>query len=385
MRSNRLQATRSLFALVLALGSAVTLAACGGAEPTAVAAAPVTERLLDVPAITVGVADLESTLQISGNLAPQTRVAIVAKLPGTLSRMSVQVGDRVRQGQTVATLDRREIDAQVDAASAAVNVTRAGLESAEAGLANAVLEQERSKNLFEKGALPRQRLDAADTAVRASTAQRELAKANVAQAEAALRRAGEVQRDTTLTSPINGVVVERNYDAGSFVGPGEKPVVVVADLSIMKLEAGVSELEAGRLRVGMPARIVAQALPNEIFEGRLANIAPEVDPRNRHFAVEVRTVNRGNLLSGMYGTATIPLERAAQAVAVPRDAVTTRGGKRVALKIDGAVIQEVPVVEGLTSGTLIEISSGLKSGDTIVSDARRDVAAGSKVNPVFAR
>ena len=385
MRSNRLQSLLSFFLIILALGSAVTLAACSSAEPTAVAAAPVTERLLDVPAITVGVADLESTLQVSGNLAPQTRVAIVAKLPGTLSRMSVQVGDRVRQGQTVATLDRREIDAQVDAASAAVNVTRAGLESAEAALANAVLEQERSKNLFEKGALPRQRLDAADTAVRASTAQRDLAKANVAQAEAALRRAGEVQRDTTLTSPINGVIVERNYDAGSFVGPGEKPVVVVADLSIMKLEAGVSELEAGRLRVGMPARIVAQALPNEVFEGRLANIAPEVDPRNRHFAVEVRTANRGNLLSGMYGTATIPLQRAAQAVAVPRDAVTTRGGKRVALKIDGAVIQEVPVVEGLTSGTLIEISSGLKSGDTIVSDARRDVAAGSKVNPVFAR
>lgn len=368
------------------LGAAMTLAACGGAEPTAVAAGtPAAERLIDVPAIKVGVADLESSLQISGNLAPQTRVAIMARLPGTLARMAVQVGDRVRQGQVVATLDRREIDAQVDAAAASLSVTHAGLEAAEAALANATLEQERSRNLFEKGALPRQRLDAADTMVRSSTAQRELAKANVAQAEAALRRAREVQRDTTLTSPINGVVVERNYDAGSLVGPGEKAVVVVADLSIMKLEAGVSELEAGRLRVGMPARIIAQALPNEVFEGRLANIAPEVDPKNRHFAVEVRTVNRGNLLSGMYGTATIPLERAANAVAVPRDAVTTRAGKRVALRIDGATIQEVPVVEGLTSGTLIQISSGLNSGDTIVSDTRRDVAAGSKVNPVFAR
>ena len=384
MRNTR-QSVPCLFVLLLATGSAITAAACSSAEPTAVAAAPATERLLDVPAIKVGVADLESTLQISGNLAPQARVAIMAKLPGTLASMAVQVGDRVRQGQVVATLDRREIDAQVDAAAASLSVTHAGLEAAEAALANATLEQERSKNLFEKGALPRQRLDTADTAVRSSTAQRELAKANVAQAEAALRRAREVQRDTSLTSPINGVVVERNFDAGSLVGPGEKAVAVVADLSVMKLEAGVSELEAGRLRVGMPARIVAQALPNEIFEGRLANIAPEVDAKNRHFAVEVRTVNRGNLLSGMYGTATIPLERAAQAVAVPRDAVTTRDGKRVALKIDGATIQEVPVVEGLTSGALIQISSGLKSGDTIVSDARRDVAAGSKVNPVFAR
>ena len=101
-------------------------------------------------------------------------------------------------------------------------------------------------NLFERGAVSRQRLDAAETARRAASAQRNLAQATLAQAEAALRRAREVQRDATLTSPIDGVVVERNYDAGSLVGPGDKPVVVVADLRVMKLEAGVSELEAGR-------------------------------------------------------------------------------------------------------------------------------------------
>jgi RND family efflux transporter MFP subunit len=375
-----------LFLLLTAATAMLALAACRSAEPSASAATTAEPpALVDVPAVTVGMADLESTLQVSGNLVPQTRVAIMAKLPGTLSRVAVQPGDRVRQGQVVASMDRRELDAQVDAATAAVSVAHAGLESAEAALANAVLEQARSNNLFEKGALPRQRLDAADTALRASTAQRDLAKANVLQAEAALRRAREIRRDTTLTSPINGVIVERNYDAGSLVGPGDKPVVVVADLSVMKLEAGVSELEAGRLHVGMPARIVAQARPDEVFEGTVANIAPEVDARNRHFAVEIRTANRGTLLSGMYGTATIPLERIAGAVAVPRDAIATRSGRRVALRIDGATVQEVPVVEGLSSGALVQIASGLKSGDTIVSDARRDVAPGTQVNPVFAR
>jgi HlyD family secretion protein len=130
---------------------------------------------------------------------------------------------------------------------------------------------------------------------------------------------------------------------------------------------------------------VAQARPGEVFEGRVANIAPEVDARNRHFAIEVRTVNPGGLLSGMYGTATIPIERVQATMAVPRDAVTTRNGKRVALKIDGATVQEVLVVEGLMSGTLIQISNGLRTGDTIIADARRDVAAGTRVNPVFAR
>ena len=71
--------------------------------------------------------------------------------------------------------------------------------------------------------------------------------------------------------------------------------------------------------------------------------------------------------------------------AAPRDAVTTRNGKRIALKVENGAVQEVPVTEGLASGALIQIASGLSAGDVIVSDARRDVTAGVKVNPVFAR
>ena len=239
---------------------------------------------------------------------PQTRVAVLAKLPGTLSRVAVDIGDRVRAGQVVAALDRREIDAQVDAATASVNVARAGVESAEAGLANALLEHERAQNLFEKGAVPRQRLDAAETrgARRAPSAICHR-QARTGGSGAAAR--GEVQRDATLTSPIDGVVVERNYDAGSLVSPGDEPVVVVADLRVMKLQAGVSELEAGRLRVGMPARVTTQARPGEIVEGRLAAIAPEVDARNRHFANRGAYPEPRHVLSGMYGIATIPLQR----------------------------------------------------------------------------
>jgi len=380
----RKHVARTFSALLLATGAALTASACREAETEAAsAAAPVAEHRVDVPALTVSAMDLESTLQISGNLIPQERVAIFAKLPGTISRVAVNIGDRVRTGQPVAVMDRREIDAQVDAATASINVATAGLESAEAGLANAVLEHERAQKLFDSGAIARQNLDAAQTTRRSANAQRDLARANVAQAEAALRRAREVQRDATLTSPIDGVVVERNYDAGSLASPGDKAVVVVADLRVLKLTAGVSELEAGRLHTGMRARISVQAKPGEVFDGRVAAIAPEVDPRNRHFTIEVRANNPGALLSGMYATASIPLEHVAGALAVPRDAVTTRAGHRVVLKVDADTVREVAVTEGVSDGTQIQIASGLKAGDVIVADARRDVAAGTKVNPIF--
>jgi len=384
-RLRRPEGLRLPITAAIAVGLLAAIAsACRNTEPAAAASAPAAEHRVDVAAVEVGVADLESVLRISGNLVPQTRVAVMSKLPGTLSQVRVNLGDRVRAGQVVATLDQRDIDAQIDAAVATVNVAHAGLEAAEAALANASLEYERAQNLFDRGALPRQRLEAAETGRRAGAAQRDLAKASLAQAEAALRRAREIQRDATLTAPVAGAIVERNYDPGSLVGPGDKPVVVVADLRVMTLQAGVSELEAGRLRVGMPARVTTQAHPGQVFEGRVAAIAPEIDARNRHFRIEVRIPNPGGpLLSGMYGDATIPLARAAQVIAVPREAVTTRGGRRVALRIDSDTVNEVPVTEGMTDGRLVQIASGLQAGDVIVSDARQDAAVGAKVNPIL--
>ena len=141
---------------------------------------------------------LESALQISGALAARSRVEVKPKLPGMLERVLVDIGDPVTAGQTIATIDRREIDAQADAATAAVAVAKAGLENAEAGLANAILEHDRAKVLYEGGALPRQRLDSTQTGHRSAVAQRDLATATLAQANASLRRATEVQRDATI-------------------------------------------------------------------------------------------------------------------------------------------------------------------------------------------
>ncbi len=357
--------------------------ACSSSSTTAEAAPETTAapETIDVPVVTAILGSVEASLELSGTLTPRSRVGVKPKLPGTLERVLVDIGDAVSVGQTLATIDRREIDAQADSAVASVNVAKAALETAEASLASAALEHDRAKNLFEKGALPRQRLDAAETARRAGTAQRDLAVANLAQAEAAFRRAREVQSNATLTSPITGFVVERNYDAGAI--PGDKPVFVLADLRQMKLEAGVSELEAGRLKVGLKARIAVQAKPGQSYAGVLAAIAPEVDERNRHFMVDVRVPNEGRgLLSGMYATARIIEATAANAVLVPREAVTTRDGKRVVLKVEGDTVSTVEVVEGLGDGTRVQIAKGLSAGDKVVTDARRQIAPGTKVRAV---
>ena len=372
---------------VVVLTSSLLLAGCDSSSATAEAApesALPAAAVVDVSVVKASIGSVEAALEISGTLTPRSRVAVKPKLPGTIERMLVDIGDAVTMGQTIATIDRREIDAQTDSAVAAVAVAAAALESAEATLANAVLEHDRARNLFEKGALPRQRLEAAQTAHRATVAQRDLATANLAQANAALRRAREVQRNTTITSPVTGFVVERNYDAGAI--PGDKPIVVVADLRQMKLEAGVSEIEAGRLRPGMKAVVSVQAKPGEVFSGQLAAIAPEVDERNRHFKIDVRVPNDGRaLLSGMYATARIIEATSANAVVVPKDAVTTRDGKRGVQKVQGDTVSFVEVVVGLSDGTRVQILKGLAAGDTVFADARRPIATGAKVRGIASR
>ena len=373
---NRSVAPVRTFAAAVILGASLAAAGCGASTTTEAApesTAPAA-TVVDVTTVTASVGAIESALEISGTLTPLSRVAVKPKLPGTIEKMLVDIGDAVTMGQTLATIDRREIDAQADAAVATVSVGKASL-------ANAVLEHDRAQNLFDKGALPRQRLDGAQTLRRSAAAQRDLAAANLAQADATLRRAREVQSNATITSPVNGYVVERNYDAGAI--PGDKPVVVVADMRQMKLEAGVSELEAGRLRVGLKARVSVQAKPGQLFDGVLAAIAPEVDERNRHFMIDVRVPNADRaLLSGMYATARIVESTVANAVVLPKAAVMTKDGKRVVQKVQGDVLSTVVVTEGLSDGTRVQIVSGLAAGDVVMADARRQVPTGSTVRGI---
>jgi multidrug efflux pump subunit AcrA (membrane-fusion protein) len=141
---------RSACVIPLVLAAALFAAACGGSSTAAEAApdAAVAAPVVDVPVVTAAIGPVESALEISGTLTPRSRVAVKPKLPGTLEAVLVDIGDPVTMGQNIATIDRREIDAQVDAAVAAVAVAKAALETAESGLANATLELDRSKNLF---------------------------------------------------------------------------------------------------------------------------------------------------------------------------------------------------------------------------------------------
>lgn len=127
-----------------------------------------------------------------------------------------------------------------------------------------------------------------------------------------------------------------------------------------------------------------QAKPGERFTGQLAAIVPEVDERNRHVRIEVRVANPdGVLMSGMYATARLVIASADKAVTLPREAVATRDGRRVVLRVDGDKVAAVTVVEGLNDGRKVQIVSGLTDGDQVIADARRQLPTDARVKAIL--
>ena len=247
----------------------------------------------------------KSALEISGTLAPRTRVGVKPKLPGTLERVLVDIGDRVSEGQVVATIDRREIDAQVDAADRRRRAwPRPALETAEAALANAVLEHERAKNLFERGALPRQRLDAAQTAHRAArgAARSRQGQPRAGRSRAAPRARSPARRDPHLADHRlrrRAQLRRRRHSRRPAGRRRRRPAA--AEARSRRLGARSRPAEASACR-----RVVAvQAKPGETFDGRARGdraggrrAQPPLPDRGAR-----RRTATATLLSGMYATA----------------------------------------------------------------------------------
>ncbi len=176
-----------------------------------------------------------------------------------------------------------------------------------------------------------------------------------------------------------GVIVARNFDAGSLVGPGGDPIVAVADLRTLKLEAGVSELEAGRLKVGALARVTVQAQARRSVRGRAgggrAGSRHEESPLPRRDPS--RRTTGGALLSGMYATARIPTATAEGPI-VPREAVFDRDGGRAVYRVQGDAVSIVTVTEGLSDGKRVVLIVGRAARR---HDRRRRPARGRERQP----
>ena len=342
-----------------------TAAACGDRSKA--------EAVPETPSLTVStdnihVVDsvrLQSGPAISGELQAEKAATIRAEIGASVRQVHVEEGERVRAGQILATLDETAI-------SERYRSTRSRVTAADNAAAVARREAERARRLLQGGAVAERDVELAERALATSEAELEDARANLAAAER------EVQR-TQPRAPFSGIVSLRNVSVGDVVQTGNEMFQVV-DPASMQLEAGVPVSALNALKVGSEVHFEVSGYDNQAFTGRIKRINPVVDPGTRQVRIVVAIPNAGSLVAGLFAKGRVDTEQRT-AVAVPLTAVDQRGAAPTVRRIKEGRVEVVAVQLGLRDDMagLLEVTSGVARGDTLLTGGAMGTAAGTPV------
>jgi HlyD family secretion protein len=319
-------------------------------------------------------------LVVVGNLIGDATVSVVPRASGRLEAIYVRLGDPVSRGQRIAKIEDYELQEQVKQQEAALEVSRATIRQREADLQLAETNAERSRNLFTRQLLPKQTLDDTEARYQAAIAQLDLARAQNTQSVARLDELRINLSNTVVVSPVNGFVARRGVDPGAFVGQNG-PIVDVVDISRVRLVANIVEKDLKQIHTGDMTRVAVDAYPGEVFSGRIARLAPVLDPATRTAPIEVEIPNPGfKLKPGMYARVTVTTDERKDALVVPTNAVVDYAGRRGVFVASGdSMVTFRPVRVGIEESEQIEILEGVAEGDRVVTTGAAALRDGDRV------
>jgi HlyD family secretion protein len=292
-------------------------------------------------------------------------------------------------------------------------MARSRLEQAESALKQADANLARRKKLFAAGAISREDLDASQTAddaarttrdsvqqsleltlsgprpeeiqasqseVAAARKQIESAQASVQQAKAGLSRAQEVLGYTVVRAPLSGVVWERKIEPGEIASPSGDPMLRVADLSSVYLEATVSGRLASQVQAGQSVHLTFRGEGSSRYEGTVLKLVPVADPLSRDFIARITIPKLANLTRpGLYAEGQIVVKQRQSVPIVPKEGVVERNGRSAVFVIEGDAAKERRVEVGVTDAARAEILSGLRAGERVVVSGAQNLQDGAKV------
>jgi RND family efflux transporter MFP subunit len=339
-----------------------------------------------------------ASIELPGNVEAITEAPVLARADGYLAQRLVDIGDRVRAGQTLARIEAPEVDEQIRQARAALVQAQAAVEQATANLergrsdeALAKVTADRWAALLKKGVVSKQDNDQHQSEYRSAQAAANalekavaMARSNVGAAQANLARLDQVQGYREVKAPFDGVITLRNVDVGALVNAGSTLLYRIAQISSLRTYVNVPQAEASAVREGQAARLTFSNFPGRTFAGAVARTASALDPASRTLLVEVRVPNPdAALLPGMYARVSLASTSAHGALRVPSDALIVRAeGTEVAVVRGGHTVHLQKIAVGRDYGDSIEVMSGLEEGDLVIANPGDVLREGSQVQPV---
>ncbi len=338
---------------------------------------PATKVKVATATMTSG-SDAAASLVATGYVVAQRKAEVASKGTGRLVKLDFEEGDIVSSGEVIAVLDNQDIRANLQ-------VAKAQLEQAKVDSLNSGRAYRRYKGLAESGAVTTAELELAESKYKA-------ALAAVAGADAAVTTAEVNLENTYIRAPFAGTILTKNAEVGEIVAPfassasSKGSVVTLADMNSLEVEADVSESNINRVQVGQPAEIILDAYPTVRYPAQVKKIVPTAD-RSRATVLTKVTFTQidDKVLPEMSARVNFFLDSTAvntsnaRMLSIPRDAITNRDGQQIVFRIDGEIVTLVPVQTGRELGRMVEITSGLSSGDRVVLTPPGKLTTGQKI------
>ncbi|MFN8544489.1 MAG: efflux RND transporter periplasmic adaptor subunit [Candidatus Binatia bacterium] len=332
--------------------------------------------------------DVARTITLSASVEAFEQAPVCAKVGGYVDRIIVDIGDRVTEGQVLATLDIPEMADQSAQAEQQLAQQQAEVTKAEAEAALQKTISARSQGLRAKDAITEQDLDEARAGAAKARAELELARARGKSAEARVAELRALMQYATLRAPFAGIVTRRFVDRGALVqasSSNNSPLLIVARTDTVRVFADVPEPDVSFISRGDRAVLAVAALPGRAFAGQITRFAEALEPSSRTMRTEVDLPNPdGTLRAGMYGTVTIAVETHPDALTVPEAAVRREKTRAVVYAVDGDRSAERIVKAGLAAEGRVEILEGLGDGDRVITSGAIGLGEGAPVQVVEA-
>jgi HlyD family secretion protein len=349
--------------------------------------------------------DLAKSVVATGKVEPITKVEVKSKASGIVKKLHVEYGDRVKQGQLLAQLDKIEIQAQVEQSRAALLAAQASLKGSEADFERAKVDAEgpdvpllkraydRNLEMQKSGVVSQSALDDAEKDYRMAVNKQNVAraqmtvlqakiaqsKAQVAQDDANLKQSEEQLSYTNIVSPIDGIVLSRDVEVGDAVssilvlGSSATLVMTIGDVSKVYVKGKVDESDIGRVYLGQPARIKVESFKDKTFNGVVTKISPMGVEKDNVTTFEVRVSidnATGELKAEMTANAEIILDEHKNVLQIPEGSIIYDKDRKASVEIpdpkgkDGQ--RKIAINIGISNGAKTEVLNGLKEGDQVI-------------------
>jgi RND family efflux transporter MFP subunit len=366
-------------------------------------------RAAEVPSAKVALAvkgDIAHTLSLAGQFQPYQVVDVHPNVTGFMVKINVDIGDKVRKGQTLAILEVPELNAQLkgtvfEVQRAKDDLLRAQHEIKRAEAVHSALHADYERLLktskAQPGLIAQQELDDAESKDLSSESQVDATKAAAAAAEQHTEvahtdndRVQALKNYTNVVAPLDGVIVWRYADTGALIQSGTNsneqdiPIVRLSQSSLLRLRMPIPENDVQFVHIGDPMQVRVDAIGRS-FTGKIVRFTRDVNFETRTMETEIDVENQDLSISpGMYANTQMQLARASNVTTIPVEALVLKGDRESVYSLDASnrvLIRNVEV--GLRGSKLAEIKSGIEPGDRVILGGQENYTEGQLVSPIL--